>query len=125
MKIINNVIYTLFLISRKRKLKDHYLISGTSTFFILYLNVLSLIALFCWLCHFNFISFFILNEVWFLIITLIGFVASQLYAKKIICQIQKNEIECSSLPPIKILLYSVLSVLTLFSFIMIHSTSLT
>ncbi len=121
MKIINNVIYTLFLISKKRNLKDHYLISRSTSFFIFYVNALSLIAFSCWLCNTNFIGLFMLHKSLILVITLLGFIRTQFYAKRTIHKVRKIKNGFTKYPPLAILSYSILSVIILFCFIQLNA----
>lgn len=114
--MINRAIYTLYLISRKRKLHTHFLMAGGSVYFILYLNLLTILNLLLILTGKDTVVAMINNEAIFLIATFIGLLVFILWAKKIIHQFYTGKRLLKRVNWVGILTYAMLSIF-LFLFI--------
>jgi len=112
--MINRLIYTLYLVSRKRKLGQHYLMSGGSAFFLLYINCLSIWMIVGCLTGTDFFDGFVRNEKMILLLTIVGFFGAQLYAKTVIKNNFKNVAAIRKIASINVLLYAFASVASLF-----------
>ncbi len=108
--MINRAIYTLYLISRKRKLHTHFLMAGGSVYFILYLNLLTILILLLAFAGKDPVAAIINNELIFLIVTFIGFLLFILWAKKIIYQFYRGKRLLKRTNWVGILTYSMLSI---------------
>lgn len=80
--MINKVILSLLEIRSKKEPND-YLIAGSGTFFMLWLNVISLIGLYFIYYKINFIAFFVKHQAIIWPFTIIGFLGFQFYARYI------------------------------------------
>ncbi len=111
--MLHRVIYTLYLFSRERKIGDDYLMSGGSVFFLFFINLMTILTVIFWLMKKSFGAFFVEYEYDFLAVTLICFFLSQLYARYIVKDIEKQNIEVKKLQPASILFYGIASVIFL------------
>ena len=112
--MFNRLIYTLYLISRKRKLGSHYLMAGGSLFFIIILNILTLWISIELLGKIDFFETFSgYDKKLIVILTLFFFFAFQLYTFNLI---RRNRTEIKRLRPVYILAYAISSFI-LFIFI--------
>jgi uncharacterized membrane protein (DUF485 family) len=111
--MLRRVIYTLYIVSKERKIGDDFLISGGSVFFLIFINFITLLAVVFWLMKKSFGAFFVEYEYLFLGVTLICFFLSQLYARYIVKNIEKRNAEVKKLQPVSILFYGIVSVIFL------------
>lgn len=112
--MLRRVIYTLYLFSKKRKTGDDFLMSGGSTFFLIFINLITILNVGFSLMKKSFIAFFIEYEYILLGVTLICFFLSQIYARHAVKNIEKHNIEIKTLLPVSILYYAIVSVIFLF-----------
>lgn len=119
--MINRAIYTLYLISRKRKLHTHFLMAGGSVYFILYLNLLTILSLLLLLTGKDPVAAMINNEALFLSVTFIGLLLFILWAQKIIHQFYTGKRLLKRTKWVGILAYSVL---TFFLFLFVALVSI-
>jgi hypothetical protein len=111
--MLRRVIYTLYLFSKERKTGDHFLMSGGSAFFLFFINLITVLIIIFWVMKKSFGAFFVKFEYLFLSAALICFFLSQLYARSVVKNIQKQSIEVMKLQPTLILFYSIVSVIFL------------
>ena len=72
-KMLRRVIYTLYLFSKGRKTGDDFLMSGGSTFFLIFINLITILNVGFSLMKKSFIAFFVEYEYILLGITLTCF----------------------------------------------------
>lgn len=120
-KMINNLIYTFYLVSRKRSLVQHFLMAGGTVFFLLFINILTIWAFYSLVIKADFISSFINNEIVVLIGIFIGFFGIQLYTYLILAKLKRGKIQLKRLRSATILIYIIISLL-LFFFIIISAS---
>ena len=111
--MLRRVIYALYLFSKERKNGDDFLMSGGSIFFLFFINLITLLTVIFWLMKKSFGAFFVEYEYLFLGVTLICFFLSQLYARYIVKNIEKQNIEVRELRTESILAYGIISVILL------------
>lgn len=111
--MLRRVVYTLYLFSKERKIGDDFLMSGGSTFFLIFINLITILNIGFSSMKKSFIVFFVEYEYILLGITLIGFFLSQIYARHIVRNIEKHNIEIKRLQPASILFYTIVSVMLL------------
>ena len=107
--MINRVILTLLKIRSKKEPND-YLIAGSGTFFMLWLNAFSLAGIYCIYRKINFIELYLSYSVLIMTGTIIGFVGAQLYARYI--QKENKTGTLRMIPGLYIFLYFIFSVLS-------------
>ncbi len=107
--MISRAVYTLYLISRKKKLHTHFLMAGGSVYFILYLNLLTILILLLTLAGKDPVAAMRNNEAVFLITTFIGFVGFIIGAKKAIHQFYTGKRLLKRVNWVGILTYAMLS----------------
>jgi hypothetical protein len=113
--MMNKLIYTLYLISRRRNLGDDYLMSGGFAFILLWFNGLTLLTLICYIGKRDMVSFFVENEIVILTITILGLGWVQFYARKLVKRMeQSGNNNFREIPAIGIVGYGIASVLLFF-----------
>ena len=111
--MLNKVIYALYLFSKERKIGDNFLMSGGSVFFLLFINLISVSSIIFWLKKKSFSAFFVEYEYFFLAVIVICFFLSQLYARSVVKNIEKKNIEIKKPRLILIMCYAIISVILL------------
>ena len=119
--LIERIIYTIHVFSQKRKLGNDYLLSGGGTFFLLWMNFLTLLALICWMIQKDFFSVFVKYEIVILPLTLVGFIGFQFYAKKVVRKYNNLPIKFKNVDSNGVLAYYVISVLLLLGVLYLNS----
>lgn len=111
--MLQRLIYTLYLFSKERKTGESFLMSGGSTFFLIFINLMTILTISFWINKESFGAFFVEYEYLFLGITLSCFFLSQLYARYIIRNIERQNIVIKKLRLGSILFYGIVSVISL------------
>jgi hypothetical protein len=104
--MLRRVIYTLYIVSKERKNEDDFLMSGGSVFFLLFINFITILTIIFWLMKKPFGAFFVEYDHIFLSITIISFLGSQVYARYVIRNIEKQNITIKKLQPVSICLWA-------------------
>jgi len=111
--MLQRIIYTLYLFSKERKIGDDFLMSGGSVFFLFFINLMTILTIIFRLMGKSFGAFFVEYEYFFLAATLICFFLSQLYARYVVKNIEKQNAEIKKITPASILIYAIVSVIFL------------
>jgi hypothetical protein len=112
--MINRLLYTLYLISRKRKLSTHYLNAGGSVFFILVLNVLAIWMIISIFAQQDFFTQFVKNEWIVLPLVLLFFFGMQFYVYLLIKKYKTNSFLLQRMNPGIVFLYFLCTIVLFF-----------
>ena len=113
--MLNKLIYSLYLISRRRNLGDDYFMSGGFAFIMLWFNGLTLLTLICYIGKKDVVPFFVENEMIILTITILGLGLIQFYAKKLVKRMeQAGNNNFQEIPAIGIIGYGIASLILFF-----------
>jgi hypothetical protein len=117
--MLNKLIYTLYLISRRRNLGDDYLMSGGFAFIMLWFNGLTLLTIIWYINKRDVVPFFVENEMVILTITILGLGWIQFYAKKLVKRMEQDgNNNFREIPAIGIVGYGIASVILFFMVIL-------
>lgn len=112
--MIGRLIYSLYLFSLERKTGNYYLMSGGSTFFLIFINIIAFLTIIFGVLDKSFIVFFIKYEYIILGFTLIFFFLSQLYARYIVKRVERHQESVKTVQLKSILTYALISIIFLF-----------
>jgi hypothetical protein len=92
------MIYTLYLYSRKRKLENHYIISGQIVFLLLYVLFCAITTLILYFLQLSSLDFYVDNNMYFLILTLTFAFSSPFYSRFLLSRIRAGKKKISPIP---------------------------
>jgi len=111
--MFNRIIYTLYLFSRTRKDGGDVARVGGSVAFLIFINLMATATIICYLQAISFGAIFVEYEMVILTGALVCFLGMQLYTSTLIKKIKARKQTVKRMDPLRILIYSIFSVILL------------
>ena len=119
--MIDKLIYTLFMYSKKRGNTDNFLMAGGSTFFLIYSNLITILLILFSIRRESFVPFFVKNSVIFTIGTILLFFLTELYSRHLVKRIDSSKRTVTLFRIEAVFIYAIISFFSLFVSIALFS----